>query len=98
VDKLKIIPLPGSLFSYKTVLLNMRFTDRIEVNPEILVGKPIIRGTRISVEMILEELGAGNSIEDLLENYPRLNKEDILAALQWGAKAIGNSVIYPASA
>ena len=46
--------------------------ERIELNPAILVGKPIIKGTRISIEMILEELSEGNSIEDLLQNYPRL--------------------------
>jgi len=60
----------------------MKLMERIELNPAILVGKPIIKGTRISIEMILEELSEGNSIEDLLQNYPRLQREDILAAKQ----------------
>jgi len=60
----------------------MKLMERIELNPAILVGKPSIKGTRISIEMILEELSEGNSIEDLLQNYPRLQKEDILAAKQ----------------
>ena len=80
------------------LFLNMELTDRIELNPEVLVGKPVIKGTRISVELILEELGAGNSMEDLLENYPRLEKADVFAALQYGAWALKRTMVYPASA
>ena len=76
----------------------MKLTERIEINPAVLVGKPVIKGTRISVEMILEELGAGNSIEELLENYPRLQKEDVLAAIQYSALSLSRTLIYPASA
>ena len=72
--------------------------ERIELNPAILVGKPIIKGTRISIEMILEELSEGNSIEDLLQNYPRLQREDILAALHYGALMLKQSLVFPASA
>ena len=55
--------------------------DRIEINPDICNGKPVIRGTRITVQTILEFLGAGDSIEEVLEGYPTLHREDILAAL-----------------
>ena len=55
--------------------------DRIEINPDICNGKPVIKGTRITVQTILEFLGAGDSIEEVLEGYPKLHREDILAAL-----------------
>jgi uncharacterized protein (DUF433 family) len=59
--------------------------DRIVMNPDILVGKPTIKGTRISVELILGWLGSGWSIEEVLENYPRITREDVLAALSFAA-------------
>ncbi len=71
-----------------------KVNDRITVNPEILVGKPIIRGTRISVEFILELLASGMSIEDILEGYPHLKKEDILAAIEYAAKRLKHEEIY----
>ena len=55
--------------------------DRIEINPDICNGKPVIKGTRITVQTILEFLGAGDSIEEVLEGYPTLDRKDILAAL-----------------
>ncbi len=55
--------------------------DRITVNPEILVGKPIIRGTRISVEMLMDRLADGWTMEQILESYPRVTREDVLAAI-----------------
>jgi uncharacterized protein (DUF433 family) len=76
----------------------MQLTDRIEINPNVLVVKPVARGTRISVEQILEDLGAVNSMEDLLENYPRLQKEDVLAALQYGAMSLSRTLVFPFSA
>lgn len=62
--------------------------SRIVFNPKILKGKPIIRGTRISVDLILELLGNGWSFDDILKNYPQLKKEDILAALKYSAKRL----------
>ena len=56
--------------------------DRIEINPDICNGKPVIKGTRITVQTILEFLGAGDSIEEVLEGYPTLDRKDILAALR----------------
>jgi uncharacterized protein (DUF433 family) len=56
--------------------------ERIEINPVICNGKPVIKGTRITVQTILEFLGAGDSIEEVLEGYPSLTRDDVLAALQ----------------
>lgn len=60
--------------------------DRIEINPEIMFGKPVIKGTRIPVDMVLKKLGEGMSVEEILDDHPRLTREDILAAqdsLRW---------------
>lgn len=53
---------------------------RIEINPEIMGGKPVIRGTRIPVELVLRKLGAGMTTEDILADHPRLTGDDIRAA------------------
>ncbi len=68
---------------------------RIVSDPRILFGKPTIAGTRISVELILEELGSGLGIEDLLREYPHLNREQILEAMRYAAQAIRTDVFYP---
>ena len=64
-------------------------------NPKVMMGKPTIAGTRITVEHILEELGAGTPIEQLLAAHPRLTREAILAALNFAANALKADVIYP---
>lgn len=56
--------------------------DRIEMNPEVMLGKPVIRGTRIPVELIVRKLREGASEADLLDAYPRLTREDIQAAIR----------------
>ena len=66
------------------------YRDRIEINPNILMGKPVIKGTRIPVELILRKLGEGATIEELLEMYPNLTKEDILAAISYSADVLKN--------
>jgi uncharacterized protein (DUF433 family) len=58
----------------------------ITIDPKVLSGKPVIRGTRISVEFILDLLANGWTIEEILENYPQLKKEDVIAALKYAAK------------
>ena len=58
----------------------MTLTDRIDVNPQVMLGKPVIRGTRIPVELIRRRLSEGASEADLLDAYPRLTREDIHAA------------------
>lgn len=62
-------------------------TARIVSDPKILFGKPVIAGTRISVELIMEELGAGTSVEELLTDYPHLTREDVLAAIDFAAQS-----------
>jgi uncharacterized protein (DUF433 family) len=71
--------------------------ERITYDPNILGGKPIIKGTRISVQFILELLGAGMSIAEILSEYPHLQREDILAALDYAAKTIANEEIITPS-
>ncbi len=64
--------------------------DRIEINPRIMLGKPVIRGTRITVELILRKLGEGASEADLLKAYPQLAREDVHAAMTYAAEALAH--------
>jgi uncharacterized protein (DUF433 family) len=66
----------------------MDLKERITTNPEILLGKPVIRGTRITVETILRKLAEGATFDELLEAYPSLRREDILAALAYSAEVL----------
>lgn len=68
----------------------MTLTDRIEVNPKVMLGKPVIRGTRIPVELILRKLSEGASEADLLDAYPRLKREDIRAAIGYAANTLAH--------
>ena len=70
----------------------MNLYDRIERNPEVMLGKPVIKGTRIPVELIVRKLGEGSSMEDLLDGYPKLEKPDIHAALLYAADTLGNEL------
>ena len=63
-------------------------TDRIEINPQLMMGKPVIKGTRITVELILRKLSDGASEDDLLDAYPRLTRDDIRAAIRYGADTV----------
>jgi len=60
--------------------------ERISIDPNVCFGKPCIRGTRIWVSLILDLLASGTSMEELLEEYPQLTREDILAAIAYGAE------------
>jgi uncharacterized protein (DUF433 family) len=62
--------------------------DRIENNPKIMMGKPVIRGTRIPVEILLRKLSAGATEADLLERYPKLTHEDIQSAIRYAADTL----------
>jgi uncharacterized protein (DUF433 family) len=64
----------------------MNWKNHITVDPDILVGKPIIKGTRISVELILDRVADGWTTEDILSAYPHLTREDVLAALSFAAE------------
>jgi uncharacterized protein (DUF433 family) len=64
-------------------------------DPKIMMGKPVVAGTRITVEYILEELAAGTTVEELLDGHPRLTEKGIRAALGFAAKSLGAELVYP---
>jgi uncharacterized protein (DUF433 family) len=72
----------------------MKYADRVTVDPEILVGKPVITGTRMSVEFILELLANGWTYEEILNNYPQLVQEDILAAIEYSLEVLKEEKVY----
>ncbi|HVB25241.1 MAG TPA: DUF433 domain-containing protein [Ktedonobacteraceae bacterium] len=67
----------------------------ITANPNVLFGKPVIKGTRIAVEQILDELAGGTTIDELIEAYPRLTREAIFATLTFAADTLRAEVTYP---
>jgi uncharacterized protein (DUF433 family) len=71
------------------------YKDIIQSNPSIMMGKPIIAGTRITVELIIDKLAAGETIEQILEEHPRLTRESINAALAFAADVLRSDVVYP---
>jgi uncharacterized protein (DUF433 family) len=71
----------------------MKVADRVEVNPKIMMGKPVIRGTRIPVEQVVRKISEGASERELLNVYPRLQKEDIKAALRYAADTIAHEEV-----
>ena len=73
--------------------------NRIEIDPEVMLGKPVIRGTRIPVELILRKLAEGATEADLLDGYPRLIEADIKAALAYAADTLSHEkiILQPAS-
>ena len=68
----------------------MTITDRIEINPKVMLGKPVIRGTRLPVELILRKLSEGARETDLLKAYPRLTREGIQAAIRYAADTLAH--------
>ena len=69
--------------------------ELIQAEPSIMMGKPVIAGTRVTVELILEKLAAGETIEQLLAAHPRLTREAIQAALAFAARALRADIVYP---
>jgi uncharacterized protein (DUF433 family) len=67
-------------------------------DPKVMMGKPVVAGTRITVDLILEKLGGGETIEAVLEPHPRLTREGVLAALRYAAQVLRAEVAYPISA
>ena len=65
-------------------------SGRIALDPAVCNGRAVIKGTRIAVQTVLEFLGAGDGIEDVLEEYPALTREDVLACLQFSSRLMGN--------
>jgi uncharacterized protein (DUF433 family) len=72
-------------------------TELIRSDPSVMMGKPVIAGTRVTVELILEKLAAGETIEAILAAHPRLTEEAIRAALAFAAEALKADVVYPVS-
>lgn len=68
--------------------------SRITVDPEVLIGKPIIKGTRIAVEHILDLLANGWTVKDILKNYPQLRREDVAAALKYATEILKEEKVY----
>ena len=81
-----------------TLKTEEKLLNRIIINPKIMTGKPIIKGTRIPVEQILTLLAQGLSFDEILKDYPHLKKDDIMAALLYAAKVMGKEEIYPLTA
>ncbi len=70
-------------------------SDLIRSDPSVMMGKPVVSGTRITVELILEKLAAGETVEQIIEAHPRLTVEAIRAALAFAAEALRADVVYP---
>jgi uncharacterized protein (DUF433 family) len=69
----------------------------IVCDPAIMMGKPVVAGTRITVEAILEKLAAGETMDEILESFPRLSRAGVLAAIDFAARALRADVLYPLS-
>lgn len=76
----------------------MEIQDYIISDPKVMLGKPVIKGTRITVELILEKLSEGETISDILEAHPHITDEAIRAALAFAAKNLKADTIYPVAA
>ncbi len=68
----------------------------VESNPDVMMGKPVITGTRITVELILKKLAAGESVDQILDEHPRLTREAVIAALLYAAKNLPHSPVEAA--
>lgn len=73
----------------------MTWQDRIGVDPAVLVGKPVVKGTRLAVEFMIDLLAQGWSETEILENYPGLAREDILACLAYASAVLQEEKVYP---
>ena len=77
--------------------MSVNWRERIECKPEVLCGKPVIRGTRLSVEFLLSLLAAGWEHAQILQSYPGLTREDLLACLEYAHELVGAERIVPIS-
>ena len=78
----------------KKITKNQNLLERITINPKVMVGKPTIRGMRITVDQLLKSLAAGIDIDELLKDYPELEIEDIQAALFYAAKLVDEERVF----
>jgi uncharacterized protein (DUF433 family) len=75
----------------------MDWRDKIDLNPSVLAGKPVVRGSRLSVDFILGLMGQGWSEIDVVRNYPGITHEDIAASLQYASEILQSEKVYPAT-
>jgi len=78
--------------------MKIEIMDRIELNPNIMLGKPVIKKTRIPVEIILKKLSQNISVNEILSDYPKLNRKDIQAAIAYAAATVSTDEVFPAKA
>jgi len=71
----------------------MGLPEHIEIRPDVMMGKPCLKGTRIPVYLVLEKLGAGESVEQILEAYPQLTRDHINAALKYAARLASEEIV-----
>lgn len=76
----------------------MTVYDRIEMNPDVMLGKPVVRGTRVTVELLVRKVAEGATEDVLLEAYPRLTREDVRAALRFAADMLAHEEVILAPA
>lgn len=69
--------------------------ERVEINPQVMLGKPVIKGTRITLEIILKKLSQNVSVDEILSDYPRITPEDIQAAITYTATALSTDEVPP---
>ena len=72
------------------------WTHRVEFNPDVMLGKPVVKGTRIPVELVLRKLGEGATVDDLRDAYPRLTPEDVYACLAFAADTVAHEEVLSA--
>jgi uncharacterized protein (DUF433 family) len=84
--------------SNRFFVINDDLLERITINPRVMVGKPVIRGTRLTVEYILGLLAHGTTMEEILEEYPGLEKNDIYAGLLFASKTLQDASFVPIKA
>ncbi|MFZ0485280.1 MAG: DUF433 domain-containing protein [Desulfobacterales bacterium] len=73
-----------------------KLLKRVVTDPRIMIGKPVIKGTRLTVELIVEKMAYGATVDDLIKDYPFLTEEDIRSALLYAAKRLANEEVYAA--
>ena len=79
----------------ETAEVPVDWRERIEINPAILVGKPVVKGTRLAVAFLLDLVAAGCAEDEILQNYPGLTRADILACVAYAAEIIRTERVYP---
>ena len=75
--------------------MQKKFRGRIVLDPKVMTGKPVIKGTRITVALVLRQLAQGITVEDLLKNYPHLTRADVYAAIGYAKGLVDEEMVYP---